>query len=350
MSDLETKLKDLNKRLRTTQSELRSAERSRDEYKKVADIVARLEDYDPSVPDIIRRPPDKVDFPGVPVLMLSDLHWGETVKPIEVRRVNGYNMAIAQARLKRVAETAVELFHTHLAHTEDYPGIVLLLGGDLISGEIHDELTRTNDADIMEQCRDCAEHLVGVVRLLAKEFPRVDIWSVPGNHGRTSRKPPMKSYSLTNFDWLISHMVAMTCSAMRLDNVHPHLSSAREVDIPIGKHTIHLMHGDQFKGGDGIIGPLGPITRGDVKKRYSSAMMPGKKGYDILALGHFHQATYQRRLIVNGSLKGYDEFALAQNFPWEPPIQMAWTVHPKYGVNWLMPILGGEFKRMWPKS
>jgi hypothetical protein len=38
-------------------------------------------------------------------------------------------------------------------------------------------------------------------------------------------------------------------------------------------------------------------------------------GYDVLLVGHFYQMSQLHRLIVNGSLKGYDEYAGAAGFP-----------------------------------
>lgn len=52
---------------------------------------------------------------------------------------------------------------------------------------------------------------------------------------------------------------------------------------------------------------LGPIIRGDHKKRSRNSQID--LGYDTLLLGHWHQLIMLQRLIVNGSLKGYDEYA-----------------------------------------
>jgi hypothetical protein len=97
-----------------------------------------------------------------------------------------------------------------------------------------------------------------------------------------------------------------------------------------------LSHGDQFRGGDGMIGALGPIIRGDHKKRSRNAQIDLE--YDTLILGHWHQYIHMRRLIVNGSLKGYDEYAYGNNYPFEPPTQALWMTHPKYGITYRAPV------------
>jgi hypothetical protein len=46
-----------------------------------------------------------------------------------------------------------------------------------------------------------------------------------------------------------------------------------------------LTHGDQFRGGDGMIGALGPMIRGDHKKRSSNAQVDME--YDVMIAGHW---------------------------------------------------------------
>jgi hypothetical protein len=55
-------------------------------------------------------------------------------------------------------------------------------------------------------------------------------------------------------------------------------------------------------------------------------------------MGHWHQLIQLTRLIVNGSLKGYDEYAYSANFPFEVPQQALWLTHPRYGITYRMPV------------
>jgi hypothetical protein len=41
---------------------------------------------------------------------------------------------------------------------------------------------------------------------------------------------------------------------------------------------------------------------------------------------------------VNGSLKGYDEYADANNFDVEQAQQAMWITHPQHGITFRMPI------------
>lgn len=88
-----------------------------------------------------------------------------------------------------------------------------------------------------------------------------------------------------------------------------------------------------------MIGPIGPIMRGDVKKRQNAAFgLSVDQIYDTMMCGHFHTTLMLPSLLVNGSLKGLDEFASGINVRQERPSQTLFTVHAKHGLTWFMPI------------
>jgi hypothetical protein len=61
-------------------------------------------------------------------------------------------------------------------------------------------------------------------------------------------------------------------------------------------------------------------------------------GYDTMIVGHFHTYIHTRTLIVNGSLKGMDEYAYTNNFSFEEPQQALWLNHPRHGITFRMPV------------
>lgn len=85
-----------------------------------------------------------------------------------------------------------------------------------------------------------------------------------------------------------------------------------------------------------MIGALGPIIRGDHRKRSRNGQID--LSYDVMICGHWHQYMHLTRLIVNGSLKGYDEYAYTNNFGFEQPQQALWLTHPKHGITFRMPV------------
>jgi hypothetical protein len=282
--------------------------------------------------------------PGVPTLFLSDLHWGEVVHPSQINGVNQYNVRIAHERMQTLVDSAVHLLKI-ISPKMDYPGIVVLLGGDMISGNIHDELTATNEINSMPAVEDLYKVLVSVIKKLADIFGRVFLACVSGNHGRDTHKIWNKDRHHTSFDWLLYRFLALHFQDD--PRVTFFIPDGPDAYYRIYEHRYLLTHGDQFRGGDGMIGALGPIIRGDHKKRSRNAQIDME--YDTMVIGHWHQYIHLTRLIVNGSLKGYDEYAYSNNFGYEPPQQALWLTHPKYRITYRMPVYVDK-RRAAPKT
>lgn len=269
---------------------------------------------------------------GTPTLMLSDLHFGEVVFPTQVNNVNSYNTSLAKTRLKRVVTGAIKLLRQTLAPGA-FGGMVCILGGDMVEGTIHDELRDTSDETVMEAVITLHDELVPHLKALCEEFGKLHVPCVVGNHGRLDRKPRMKNGPKLNYDWLLYQFIARTVGS------DPKYKGRITFQIPDGyeaSYRVHgvrymLTHGDSFKGGDGISGPLMPWMRGSLKasKSYSAMGMP----FDVMVMGHWHQLRYLGSIIVNGSLVGYNEYAQKMHFGFEPPQQALWLTHPTRGLT-----------------
>ena len=271
--------------------------------------------------------------PGVPTLFLSDLHWGEVVEPKQINSVNHYDVKTAHERLQKLATRFLHLLGI-ISPEFDYPGMVLVLGGDMISGNIHDELTATNEFNTMPTVLDLYGELVRFIELCANQLGNVFIPCVSGNHGRDTAKIWNKDRHATSFDWLLYCFLAKHFEGdSRITFMIP---DGPDAYYKVYNHRYLLSHGDQFRGGDGMIGALGPIIRGDHRKRSRNAQIDME--YDTLLIGHWHQYIQLNRLIVNGSLKGYDEYAYNNNFPFEVAQQALWITHPVYGITFRVPV------------
>lgn len=272
--------------------------------------------------------------PGIPVLLLSDLHWGEVVDPQQIGGVNKFNLSIAQKRLKHTVSTAIDLCRILDAGMR-YDGIVVPLAGDNCSGDIHEELQATNELPTIPTILDLATHLESAIRLLADSFGKVHLPCVTGNHGRNTRKVWAKDRTRTSFDWLLYKLLQRAFLADK--RVTLDIADGPDQPFTVNNRRYLLTHGDRLgSGGDGMIGFLGPVTRGDHKRRTRQQQINAP--YDTMICGHWHQYVHTQRLIVNGSLKGYDEYAYTEAFPFELPQQALWIVHQKHGETYRMPV------------
>ena len=272
--------------------------------------------------------------PGTPTLFLSDWHWAEVVDPSEISGKNQYNLDIANQRAQLCFDRFIEFYHKHVSLPK-YPGCVIALGGDMVSGTIHDELKETNEIDIMPTVMDLSEVLIAGIKKLLLHFPKIAAFCVTGNHGRYTQNKRFKRRAYTSFDWLLYCMVEKYFQ--HDERVKFVVQTGPDDMYKIHNTTYLLSHGDMLgRGGDGIIGMLGPVTRGDHRRR--TRQMGLGDPYDVLICGHWHQLAMLRSRIVNGSLKGYDEFAYTLGFQPEPPMQASWLTHPKHGITMQIPI------------
>lgn len=332
-------LEDENRRLRAQNKTLAEQVLTDEQVRRHIFEIAHSK---PAIPEWLSLPPvphghaDSV--PGVPILFGSDWHWGEVVKPSEIGGVNEYNLAIARERLTRLIDTTIDLLTNHMVNPQ-YPGIVFALGGDMVSGNIHEELSETNDAPIMPVVLDLVDHLFIAINRLKQVFGRVFLPCVAGNHGRNTKKVRAKEFNFQSFDWLIYQQLDRLFADD--PDVVFFIPDGTDARVEIAGHRYLFTHGNQFRSfGDSMIGALGPVVRGDHKKRGRNGQI-GQE-YDTLVIGHFHQLTQMKRVIINGSLIGYNEYAYSNNFGYEPPQQALWLSHPHHGITFSMPVNVGD--------
>ena len=275
------------------------------------------------------------------LLMLSDLHLDEVVNPDEVSGMNCYSRAIALQRLKRtVAGTTVVA--SELLSGFKFDGLVVLLGGDLVSGSIHEELRETNDSISTIATVDWwADHLASALETLADSFGRVHVVSVVGNHGRNTRKPRAKGRVQDNFDWLLSRMLVRH---FRTDTRFSwNVPDSADAYFEVYGHRHLLTHGDQARGGSGISGLLTPLSLLDHRKRKRD--LAAGSSYSHMWLGHWHQYLQMGSVTVNGSLKGTDEYSFQGNFGHEPPQQAFAVLTQEHGVTLQCPVYSLDRRR-----
>ena len=113
-------------------------------HQKLKNSLIKAENHTIKPPKWISKNTPAKGAPGVPTIFLSDFHWGEVVDKQAVNGINEYDREIALRRFKNVIHTTIDLCTNHMVNPK-YPGIICALGGDMISGDIHDELAENND-------------------------------------------------------------------------------------------------------------------------------------------------------------------------------------------------------------
>lgn len=276
--------------------------------------------------------------PGFPMTIWSDIHCGEEVRLSEMGGLNVYNREVMFERADKLVTGTIKLLRNYAGLRPEYPGMWINLGGDLISGGIHEELRETNWGTIEEQAVDIGECLISCLLAMAGEFAtegrKIYVPCVVGNHGRHSLKPVAKRHVRENREWGVYRSIArQLADDTRFEFFIP---DTPDFHYEVYGHRFMLTHGNQIgaKGGDGHIGAVGPITRGTMKTGRAEAQV--NLGFDTMVIGHWH--SYQPRgalvpTITNGCWKGFDEFAKnVLRVPFSPAQQALWLVSPSHGI------------------
>ena len=308
-------------------------QREADTAAEIKRTIFGLSEHDPDPPTWVHRAGGPSTHRGGPVTMWSDWHHGEVVDPSQVGGVNKFNAEISKRRAQKLVDTTIDLCFNHMGSASKvYPGIVICLGGDMISGNIHEELAETNDRTSWQSVNDLTDTLAGCIDAMATKFGKVFLPCVVGNHGRATHKPRLKSAVFHSYDWgIYCNLARHFRGTKHVQFMIPNETDAR---FDVFGHRYLLTHGDNLgvKGGDGIIGAIGPIMRGSIKVHSSEAEIG--RDFDTIIMGHWHQYLTLPGLIVNNSLKGFDEYArLRLRAKYSRPSQALWFTHPQHGIT-----------------
>jgi hypothetical protein len=326
-------LQRLRDEVQRLKAELREVHRNDVSTEDVRKYILGLSECDQDPPDWVLKPvKTKHGWRTAVSTILSDLHISEKVSLSETNGINEYNIEIFKRRIQRYASTFLRLCFTHTVNP-DFAGVVVNLIGDLVSGGIHAELRETNELTSMQTVLFAEETIIWVLDQLLKRFSHVLVVGVPGNHGRETIKPQAKRYVFQNFDWLICQMIRRHYERRGEERIRFLIPDSGNALYRVYGWRYYAIHGDDLgvKGGDGIIGSLGPIARGEIKIHHSSALIG--RDYDFLLMGHHHQQFWLPRVIVNNTMKGHCEFAWRMlKAPPSTPSQSMWETHPDHGI------------------
>src|SRR5271165_4883932 len=171
----------------------------------VAEVKQAVQALDPlpEVPFII---PDRnrSKTPITVVLHRTDWHIGEVNDVKGTDGWGGYNWAKAQDRvLGQLTPAFLEWLDTQRVGY-NIKDLVILDTGDFVSGDIHDELLRTNEFPLPVQTAKAGQLLAQMTAELAPHFESIRIHQIGAdNHSRLTRKPQAAQKSLNSMSYLV---------------------------------------------------------------------------------------------------------------------------------------------------
>jgi hypothetical protein len=309
---LDDKLRGSQSIIRDLRSQLKSKELQIDELEKTIDLICLLQNSSTNPKPLLVGKSKANNL--IPIIQWSDWHIEEKVDRRKTQGRNEYNLDIAQKRAEKCAESTVKMIR-HASKFGHVNSMLLVLGGDFITGDIHEELAETNLLGPAEACVLAMELLsMGLATIAAEKYlKRIHILGLVGNHGRTTKRMQFKNGTEKSFESIIYSFLQKRFTGDRFQFTIP--KGGVEV-LPVTKSfKIRAFHGHQVKYQGGIGGLTVPITKWIHRQDQSNPA-------DFNLVHHWHQYGLPTpRCLCNGSLKGWDEYAAEHGFPYEPPQQ-----------------------------
>ena len=237
-----------------------------------------------------------------PVIMLSDWHFEERVDGDTINGLNEYNLEIAAVRWNKCIQNSLKLVQKE-RHTSEINDIVIWLGGDFITGYIHEELEESNYLSPTQATRFAKSKIISALNFYKDygKFDKITVVCNYGNHGRTNKKPRVSTGYKNSYEWMMYQDIADYFSSdSKFSFVIPNGLFAY---IKLYDYNLRFWHGDTVSYGGGIGGLTVPLIKAIT--RYDQTI---KADYNFM--GHYHQlfqATKNR--IVNGSGIGFNAYA-----------------------------------------
>ncbi len=306
-------------------------------------IVDAIKTYSPTFDPVPIQPPTNHDsmgqHPQTMVAVLTDTHVGERVALNQMAGLNDYDLDKFNRRLSGWAIQVLNLA-TYRRNICDVNELVVPMLGDIISGDIHEELSRSNIDNCMMQMLSAAHVISQALMYLAPHFESIRVPCVVGNHGRMTRKPPMKDKYM-DWDFMVYQWMAAFCA--RQPNITFQIPKTFAQIIEVCNRKILLFHGDSISGGGSSqsIHRMVSAMRGVTQFRQAIETTVVKHDGDLsdvftdVMLGHFHRVdTYDigtGSAWICGTTKGGDEFSLNRLQAVSVPKQVVTYWHPVYG-------------------
>lgn len=262
-------------------------------------------------------------------LICSDWHAEETVKASTVLGLNEFNLEISEQRIKNFFSNAI-----YMIKKKPVDNLVVGLLGDFIGGYIHDELAQTNGLSPMQGIQFVKGLIISGLKAIHDELPelqKITVVGITGNHSRTTKRLQFNNGFALNHEYFLYKDIEQTLTLMGLTKFEYIIPEGDLAYMDIYGKKILMCHGFQFKSAGGVGSIYPPMLRWFGKMNQTIKI-------DKAFIGHWHTSIYTKEVCVNGSLKGYDAFAIGHGLSYELPQQTYVILNEKRGFIFYSPI------------
>ena len=265
---------------------------------------------------------------AVAVALASDWHVEERVDADVVNGLNRYDLQVSAFRMQNFFRNVLRLVEKE-RHTYHIEELVCWLGGDLMTGYIHEELIESNYLSPIEAILFLKAHLLsGIDFWLANgNFKRIVVITNHGNHGRTTEKMKVATSYKNSFEYLL--YMDLKKSYERERRVLFQVAKGEFNFMQLFGVKIRTSHGYTIKYNGGVGGITVPAM-----KFIATQNRIERADYDVW--GHHHNYFPNPYFFQNGSLIGVS--AYGRRYGGELPKQGFFIVDSKNGITTMLPV------------
>lgn len=264
------------------------------------------------------------------IVLLSDWHVEEQVDPATCNFLNSFDLEVCDRRIAELTERFVTLLE-HERRLADVSRVLVWLGGDFISGHIHEDTAEMAQLAPLAALRWAGKRIAGFIDTVAQLADSVVVATNSGNHGRSTPKLRVGTELEHSFE---QHLYLSLASAEQRPNVDWHVGTGYLNYVDLDGFRVRLHHGHAYTYAGGIGGIHVPVSK-------ANAAWNAVEPANLTCFGHWHQFSWLRagRYVSNGSLIGHSAYATRIKASFEPPCQACVIVdHRRQEVTKAMPI------------
>lgn len=285
-----------------------------------------------AVPDVSWK---KGTRPLIPVAMASDWHGEETIDKEAMEGMNEFNFTIFQERVWHWVDRVIRLCTLRSAEAP-IPELHVDFLGDILTGEIHEELTWTNQMRTPKALVRIGMIMGQALMAFTAAFDRVVATGIAGNHGRNAEKYHFKQFAENNFDVSIYEIASLYCrSAIESGRLTFNVARSPKITVNRFDMTFLLTHGGDIKCFNGI--SYYGVEKHNAREHAMRKAQPGQvldaRDFDYVEMGHWHAANKIGNTIMNGSVSGPTEMTMNRFSDNKPPEQVLFFVDEKIGIR-----------------
>ena len=258
------------------------------------------------------------------VVVWSDHHSEEEVLPGQVSGKNEFNLEIYDRRFSQLVHGTLAWLNIEQQKTSIKTLVIALLG-DFFTNNIHEDAAESNLLAPMDAAYNAQNHLIGGIDYILEHTPsdlELLIVCHSGNHARTTKKQRIATEagnSLEHFMYYVMRDHYKGTPRVKFQIAEGYHSYVTFFD----KYTVRFHHGHQLRYSGGVGGLTVPANKAIAQ--WNKARLA-----NLDVFGHYHTRFDGGNFLCNGSLIGYNAFAVAIKASYEKPSQTFFIINKKF--------------------